>query len=64
MDDTDRATELEERQRAQAEARRKPSLPIIGICYNCDSECHGVFCSRECRDDYEHREELRRRNPQ
>lgn len=60
MDDADRASELEQRQRdaALAGARaRRAALPPTGACYNCSAPLAGgrVFCDGECRDDYEAR---------
>lgn len=64
MDDLDRASELEEKQRAQAMLLRKPSLQAIGQCWNCSEPVgHGrLFCCIECRDDFQDRKAYEQRN--
>ena len=55
-DITDYASESEEMMReiAIAQARQFKMLPTKGACYNCDETIHtGLFCSTECREDYE-----------
>jgi hypothetical protein len=62
-DFTDEATELEELQRdiALRKARSHKPLPNKGSCYNCDDTIrNGLFCSPECREDYEIREKRMR----
>lgn len=60
MDDLDRASELEQKQRDAALAgvrARSATLPPTGACYNCGEPLAGsrVFCDAECRDDHETR---------
>lgn len=59
MDDFDRASEAETREREASIARHRvyQPLPDIGACYNC-SEPLPVgkrFCNVDCREDYERR---------
>lgn len=51
---------------AMAAARHQPNrLLPVGSCHNCGEELQdnasALFCSAECRDDYEHRARLLRR---
>lgn len=32
---------------------REEHLEPTGFCHNCESPCEGLFCDKECRDDYE-----------
>jgi hypothetical protein len=63
MDQFDRATELEEKQRELSiEANRQGRRLIpVGRCFNCDSPVPAshVFCDADCRDDYEKREKTK-----
>lgn len=61
-DDIDRASDLEERQRAQALLLRKPQLVNVGYCHFCGEHTAGLFCSLECREDWQSREDAKRRN--
>ena len=55
-DEVDMANEQMELTLKSARLRRKPMLPVIGQCYNCESDIStGVFCDSDCRDDYEKR---------
>lgn len=60
MDDVDKGNYQAEltlqayiaRARRLADSINKPT----GFCFNCDDPCPGkVFCSSECRDDFENR---------
>lgn len=53
MDDSDKGTEQEMLNLAIALSIRKPTLPIIGYCYNCNERVTGLFCDADCRDDYD-----------
>jgi hypothetical protein len=62
-DEADRAQEVEERQRAAALTKRRPTLPICGYCHNCGTSLGTtslLFCDEDCRDDYEHRKRCSR----
>ena len=64
MDISDKATENEELQRAEAIALRKKTIKACGWCHNC-SESIGsgeIFCSRDCADDWQKRQDARTRN--
>lgn len=63
-DDTPPAPQLEERQRQQASLLRKPSLRAIGYCYHCSDDLPPglLFCSLDCREDYERAQAARRHN--
>jgi hypothetical protein len=55
-DEIDMANEQVEMTLRSARLRRNPTLPVIGQCYNCESDIPvGVFCDSDCRDDYEKR---------
>lgn len=64
MDVDDYASELEELHRNQALAYRKPVLSPNGRCHNCLEEIEGsrLFCSIDCRSDYELIEAAKERN--
>lgn len=49
-------------QRVRAKLER--ALPSIGICHWCESPVMGgrIFCSKECSDDWDARQEARKRN--
>ena len=55
----DRASDLEEKMTALANAYRKPTLPVTGFCHWCSSPCHGAFCDKSCSDDYEQNQKIR-----
>lgn len=54
----DRASDLEEQFRAEAErvARAPVTLPPIGRCYFCHESLGGnlKFCDSDCRDGHDH----------
>lgn len=56
-DEADRADEAIEVMLAAARLRRKPVLPSVGHCHNCDEPVRAgdLFCDADCRDDYERR---------
>lgn len=64
--DVDAATELSERERMyqaqQAAAKAgQQEVPRTGWCINdCGQPTHGVFCGRDCRDQYNQRERMKR----
>ena len=66
MDDTDRATEREEKYRdlALAAARSAPLLPATGHCHWCDASVSGEshFCDSDCRDMYDNAKRMERIN--
>ena len=62
MDEGDRGSEAEEADRARALAKRRPTLPIIGVCHFCGMPTRGLFCPSlfnedgkpdGCQQDYE-----------
>lgn len=55
MDIYDQATDKEEKDRAIALQVRRPTLKPIGYCHNCSDSVHSelLFCSTDCRDDWE-----------
>ena len=61
MDDTDRASEIEEAARAEAlkHARGRASMRPLGHCYFCGEAARGIFCGVECRDSFQHEREAR-----
>lgn len=59
-DDTDRAqahaeAALARALEAQRQAAAKAPKRVAGACLNCDDPCAGLYCSQECREDYERR---------
>ena len=54
MDESDWATDREMKDREICLKQRKPTLPECGACYNCNEPIKaGLFCDRDCREDYE-----------
>lgn len=53
MDDADIASGHEERQREDAQKRRKPVVEHDGHCLNCGEESAGAYCDQFCREDAE-----------
>lgn len=66
MDDVDRAEQREQIKRDEALAFRYPVPLPTGACHWCSEPIgHGaVFCCKECRDDYQHWQDCKRRNGQ
>jgi hypothetical protein len=62
MDETDRASELEEKYRALALSKRKPVPEHDGRCLSCGDPAAGAYCDAECREDSERFERARIRN--
>lgn len=67
MDEFDRASEIEERDRALclfAALHPKTDLALehTGRCHNCgeDVDLDHLFCDKDCSDDYEKRQRMRR----
>lgn len=68
-DDIDRAQQETEFLLAAALQRTRPKLRPTGLCLECEEELTTVdgdipalFCSADCRDDFEKRERMRRIN--
>jgi len=64
MDLSDRATAREEEmlQDSLAAVARQPKMPFTGYCYNCEATItRGNFCDADCRDDFEKRENMKRK---
>jgi hypothetical protein len=65
MDEFDRASEREQRDRDAAISHvRKTAVELAyaGECYNCREHLdNGVFCDSDCRDDWAKRMEAQRR---
>jgi len=52
-DQVDASTELFQK---VALSYRKPELPFIGACHNCDTPLdRGIFCDNFCAEDHEKR---------
>ncbi len=62
MDVFDKASEVELRDRRLALLQRKPTLPYINQCHNCEETVPETahFCDADCRDDYERRERAKK----
>jgi len=57
-DDIDAMTELHLR---VALSHRKNVLQFVGACHNCSEPLEqGNFCSSECREDWEHRDKMKK----
>jgi hypothetical protein len=54
-DVADIANEHVEAMTQAALTHRKPVLPKIGSCYNCEAPVPGIYCDEECREDHEKR---------
>lgn len=59
MDDIDRANDQAEQMLEFQKRARRPVLQPVGRCHYCDDLRMGVFCSAECREDYEKEERAR-----
>ena len=61
MDDSDRATEREEIDRADAMRYRKPAPIACGVCHNCNEPVNPgqIFCCADCRDDFDLRAHMK-----
>ena len=60
MDQFDDASIQEEFHLKLALNVRKPILIQCGACHNCSEPLTDrLFCSKECSDDYEHRERMK-----
>lgn len=66
MDDFERASEQEERDRAAALAFRKPEPLYRGHCMNCGKllPSEVIYCDRDCQVDRERADAARLRNGQ
>ena len=64
MDDCERGSAREEILREEALSFRKPTLKPCGWCLNCTESIGmgALFCSVDCRDDYQKAADARRRN--
>lgn len=61
MDEIDQGCQREQEDRARALAAQaaRPRMQPVGFCYNCGAELEqGLFCDKDCRDDYEARIKL------
>jgi hypothetical protein len=63
-DDADRAGEIIDRMNESAALLRKPTLQAVGFCHNCGEwvEPRRLFCSVECRDDWQRERDAEARN--
>jgi hypothetical protein len=63
-DNVDRASKIEEKQRQQALLMRKPELKAVGFCHLCGDwvEPGRIFCSVDCRDDWDREQAAKQRN--
>lgn len=61
-DQLDRASQLEEMERANCAQLRKPTLGRIGKCHSCKEviEPNGLFCDEECSETWEKEQKLAR----
>lgn len=64
-DEIDRANDQAQHILDMQLLRRKPTLKPMGRCHFCDDELRfGIFCSGDCRDDYEKEQRAKERNGQ
>lgn len=67
-DPLDWASEIETREReaavaAQIERGKLGGIQEKGSCHNCEESLgEGLFCDKDCREDFEYRENRRRVN--
>lgn len=52
-DEIDNAQDREQLDRDICLKIRRPILPITGTCYWCGEVVSRVFCSPDCREDYD-----------
>lgn len=45
-----------------AEIRAQPKLKPTGNCHHCDEPTTQLFCDEFCRDDFQKREQARKRS--
>jgi hypothetical protein len=62
-DEADEAAEQQEYLNNEAlyQARKRGKVERTGKCGNCDAPCEGAFCDRGCREDYERRSNIERK---
>jgi hypothetical protein len=64
-DDADLAQQISEQIiELQTKNRVVARMDFTGFCYNCESPVKhaALFCDKDCRDDYEHRERMSLQN--
>lgn len=66
MDEVDRGNATAEMNLAgyiaEIRARARHNLVPMGVCHNCGEDLrNAVFCDPECRRDFDHRVDVRRR---
>ena len=63
-DEADKAQDVIDRMNEQAALLRKPELHYMGFCHNCGEyvEAGRIFCCIDCRDDWQHEQDAKRRN--
>jgi hypothetical protein len=64
MDECDSADTQIQQELSRNLSKRKHELKAVGFCLNCDDVVHSgvVFCSGDCREDFERVESAHRRN--
>ena len=64
MDEFDRASEIEQRDRDRALTVRKPTLKQVGLCHYCSSPIASslLFCGKDCADDWQRLDAAKQRN--
>lgn len=55
------AAEIFNQDAINAAAKQHKPLPLTGFCHNCEEETAAHFCSKDCMDDYEYRQNIRRK---
>lgn len=58
MDEIDKANELAEMELAARLTHRRPGITPTGFCLNCEEKLlpkQRLFCSIECREDWDRR---------
>jgi hypothetical protein len=63
-DEADLAQQISEQMiELQTKNRVVTRMEFTGFCYNCESSVqHALFCDKDCRDDYEHRQRMSLQN--
>ncbi len=62
MDQFDKASEIEARDRDLALAYRMPELVLCGACHWRGEMTDRLFCCPECRDDWQRDQDSKKRN--
>lgn len=57
-DPLEEASAITEMMLQESLSKRKKVPEKTGYCLECEEPTEGAFCSKECREDYEHRQRI------